>query len=230
MCAMNYYKIIKPTHTKNPNYGISHNIQIPFRIGIIGRTGGGKTNELLNLIRMFSNPKGTFKDLIIYCRNKSEPLYDYVLEKIPDAKFIEVSDESNILPIDSLEEQTLVVFDDLLPLMTDKAVVKKVADYFIRGRKQGGVNGVSMVFLSQNFFGIPKIVRQQLNYVILKKINSNRDLSTILSEFPLGDIDIKQLKNIYASTSKGIESSLMIDLNKGELYKNYKLININNNT
>ena len=227
MSSTNYYKIIKPGHVRNPNYGISHEISVPFRMGIIGRTGGGKTNEALNIIHMMSNPKSTFKEIIVYCRNKDEPLYNYLESKLePDQiRFVEVQTAADIDPIDSVEQQSLVIFDDLLPLMTNKDVVKKITDYMIRSRKQGGINGVSVMFISQTFYGIPKIIRQQLSYVILKKINSNKDLSLILNEFPIGDLDIKKLKGIYASCNKGIESNLMIDLNKGALFKNYKLIN-----
>lgn len=214
----NYYKLCKPPKVHNPNYGISHNIQIPAYIAVVGRSGGGKTNELLSLLHRFSSPKGTFKGLLIYLRSRHEPLYDYVQEKIPETQFIEVSNETDILPVDDIDEQTLVVFDDLI--LADKKTQAAIGEYFIRGRKRG----LTCIYLSQNFFQIPKIIRQQLGYVILKQINSSKDLALILREFPI-DMDINDLKRIYASCSKGIESSLLIDLNKGDIYKNFKLIN-----
>ena len=214
---MNYYKLCKPPKTHNPNYGISHPFCLNMRLGIVGSSGSGKTNILLDILHRFSTPKGTFKGLLIYLRSRHEPLYDYVAEKIPETQFVEVTSESDIIPVDDVEEQTLVVFDDLI--LADKKVQNAIGEYFIRGRKKG----LSVVYISQNYFGIPKIIRQQFSYLILKKINSGKDLNLILNEFPLA-IDIKDLKNIYATCNKGIESSLMIDLNKGELYKNFKLI------
>lgn len=216
--TQNYYKLCKPPKVHNPNYGISHPIQVPFRLGIVGSSGSGKTNILLDLLHRFSSPKGTFKNLLIYLRSRHEPLYDYLAEKVPETKFVEVASESDILPVDDLDDKTLVVFDDLI--LADRKVQAAIGEYFIRGRKKG----LSCIYISQNYFGIPKVIRQQLSYIILKKINSSKDLSLILSEFPI-DMDIKELKKIYNTCNKGIESSLMIDLNKGDLYKNFKLIN-----
>lgn len=215
--TQNYYRLCKPPKLHNPNYGISHDIQLPARIGIVGSSGSGKTNILLDLLHRFSTPKGTFKGLLIYLRSRHEPLYQYLAEKVPETKFVEVSSESDIMSVDDVDEQTLVVFDDLI--LADKKTQAAIGEYFIRGRKKG----LTCVYISQNYFGIPKIIRQQLSYIILKKINSSKDLNLILNEFPL-DMDIKELKSIYATCNKGIESSLMIDLNKGDLYKNFKLI------
>lgn len=213
----NYYRLCKPPKVHNPNYGISHNINAPFRIAICGSSGSGKTNLLLDLLHRFSTPKGTFLGLKIYLRSRHEPLYDYLAQKVPETEFIEVSNENDIKPVDELDDKTLVVFDDLI--LSDPKTMKKIGEYFIRGRKKGA----SLIFISQNYFGIPKIIRQQLSYLILKKINSSKDLSLILNEFPLG-MDIKELKSIYSTCNKGIESSLMIDLMNGDLYKNFKLI------
>lgn len=216
--SQNYYRLAKPPKTHNPNYGISHPFQIPLRLAIVGSSGSGKTNILLDLLHRFSTPKGTFKDLLIYLRSRHEPLYDYLAEKVPETVFIEVTSESDIKSVDDIDEQTLVVFDDLI--LADKKVQNAIGEYFIRGRKKG----LSVIYISQNYFNIPKIIRQQLSYLILKKINSSKDLNLILNEFPI-DMDIKELKRIYNTCNKGIESSLMIDLNKGDLYKNFKLIN-----
>ena len=57
-------------------------------------------------------------------------------------------------------------------------------ELFIRGRKIG--KGLSLIYLSQSFFKIPKIIRQQFNYLFLLKLSSGRDLNLILSDFSLG--------------------------------------------
>jgi DNA helicase HerA-like ATPase len=216
----NFYKLIKPVKIRNPNYE-KHKIRIlPARILILGQTGAGKTNEFLKLLSMFSEGKGTFLNLTIYCRNRHEPLYDFLSEKIPETEFIEVTNADDIKPLEEVEDKTLVVFDDLITLMSDKKIAAVVNEYMIRSRKVG----VTIIFLSQNYYNIPKLTRQQFTYIIFKRINSNRDLAFILKEFPL-DVSLEDLKKAYTDTSKGIENSLMIDLHDSKVYKNYELMN-----
>lgn len=217
----NYYKIIKPGKVHNPNYGKTHKIQVPFRIGVIGSSGSGKTNLVLDLIHRFSSPKGTFKSIIVHLRSSDEPLYNYISDKLKDSiEIIEVKDASDIKDLDLLDDATLVIFDDLI--LADKKVQDKIGEYFIRGRKKG----VSCIYISQNFYSIPKVIRGQFGYIFLKKIGSSRDLNMILREFPL-DVNIDELKKLYLSASIGLENSFYIDINKNEFYKNFELIDRN---
>lgn len=208
----NYYKLIKAPKTHNPNFR-EHGINVPFRMIICGASGSGKTNWLLDLIHRMSS---TFTNIIICLRSKDEPLYNYLESKIPEGlTFYEVQSSNDIPDLDMLEKQTLIVFDDLVS--AGKEVQVKIAEYYIRARKKQ----VSCVYLSQSYFAIPKIIRQQANYIVLKKINSSKDLSLILKEFPL-DIKLDELKKIYIEASKGIEQFLLIDINKNEFKKNWK--------
>lgn len=208
----NYYKLIKTPKVHNPNYK-EHGLVIPFRMLICGSSGSGKTNMLLDLIHRTS---GTFKNIIICCRSKEEPLYQYLENKIPDGlTFIEVSEPEDYPELDNIEPQTLMVFDDLI-LEKDQS---RIGEFFIRGRKKM----ISCIYISQSYFKTPKIIRQQCNYIVLKKINSNRDLSLILADFPL-DVSLDELKSIYMSCSKGIEQFLMIDTGNNNFRKNYNII------
>lgn len=209
--SSNYYKLLKTPKIHNPNYKL-HGINVPFRIIICGSSGSGKSNWALGLIHRMS---GTFMNIIICCRSKDEPLYNYLDSKIKEGlTFYEVQSGSDIPDLDSLEPQTLIIFDDLIS--AGKDVQSKIAEYYIRARKKQ----VSCVYISQSYFAIPKIIRQQANYIVLKKINSSKDLSLILKEFPL-DIKIDELKRIYIEASKGIEQFLLIDINKNEFRKNW---------
>jgi hypothetical protein len=180
---------------------------------ICGSSGSGKTNMLLDLIHRLS---GTFKDIIICCRSKEEPLYDYLESKIPcGLAFKECQCIEDYPLLDDIDDSTLVVFDDLV-LEKDQT---RIGEFFIRGRKKG----ISCIYISQSYFMTPKIIRSQCNYIVLKKINSNRDLSLILADFPL-DITLEELKKIYQKCSKGIEQFLLIDVNRNEFRCNYNKI------
>ena len=53
----------------------------PYRILIIGGSGSGKTNALLNLI----NEQNDIDKIYLYARDLSEPKYDYLIKKREDA-------------------------------------------------------------------------------------------------------------------------------------------------
>ena len=52
----------EPSH--NPNYDV-HGIKLPFRMLVIGSSGSGKTNVIVNLIQQMEN---TFHNIFIYTR------------------------------------------------------------------------------------------------------------------------------------------------------------------
>lgn len=168
---------------------------------------------------MFSEGKGTFQNLTIYLRSTEEPLYQFLSEKIPETEFIEVKTAEDIKPLDCVEDKSLIVFDDLITLMNDKKIAAIIGEYMIRSRKLGA----TLVFISQDYYRIPKLIRMQFTYVILKRINNMKDLNLILNEFPL-DMSVEKLRKLYTDTMHGIENSLMLDLHDSKVYKNYELI------
>ena len=64
--VINFYELddVKAFDVKkhNPNFETQH-ISVPFRIGIIGASGSGKSNTVLNIIAQFSE---TFNRIIIF--------------------------------------------------------------------------------------------------------------------------------------------------------------------
>ena len=53
----------------------------PYRIIIIGCSGSGKTNALINLI----NEQNDIDKIYLYARDLSEPKYEYLIKKREDA-------------------------------------------------------------------------------------------------------------------------------------------------
>ena len=53
----------------------------PYRILIIGGSGSGKTNALINLI----NEQNDIDKIYLYARDLSEPKYEYLIKKCEDA-------------------------------------------------------------------------------------------------------------------------------------------------
>lgn len=187
---------------ENPNFNL-HKLKIPMRMCIVAPSGSGKTNFLCNLISVFSSGKGTFQSITIITRNKDEPLYRWITSKC-DSIIIKEGVE-NTPPLDKFDKDFnhLVCFDDLV-LAKD---LSKVENYYIRARKLG----VSCIFLSQSFFKIPKIIRNNCSYMVLLKLSGNREVNIILSEFGLG-VTKDQLLEIYKYATKEKMSPLIIDM------------------
>jgi energy-coupling factor transporter ATP-binding protein EcfA2 len=193
-------KFIKKVH--NPNYEL-HHIEIPFRMLIIGSSGSGKTMSLLNILRIFTN---TFQNIHIITKNSSEPLYQYLEEKMRNKSF-KLTEGMNSLPLlDDFDknENSLIVLDDMV-LDKDQS---KICEFFIRARKLN----ISLIYISQSYFLVPKVIRQNLTYLIIKQVSSQRNLKLIANEYSLG-LDNKQLKKLYEFCTDEIPNFLLIDIN-----------------
>lgn len=203
----NFYNFTKKEEEHNPRYK-DHLIKIPFRMGIIGSSGSGKTLLLCELISRMNN---TFEEIIICLRSKDEPLYRYLEDK---GKGLIVFHEGTIPPIDEFKEerkQRLIVFDDLI---LDKALQSVIGEYMIRSRKYN----ISCCYLSQSFYQIPKIIRQQLNYLVLKKLGSDKDIKFIIRDYALG-LDISDLMKLYKMCTTDKLHFLMMDLQGPEEHR-----------
>lgn len=184
-----------------------HHISVPFRGAVIGASGSGKTNFLLNLLTIMQD---TYNHVYIYTQAE-EPLYDYLQSRIPEEL---LTVRYGIQALQDFDEsryygQSLVVLDDMCNEPTKNQ--RCISELYIRGRKIKG--GVSLLYLSQSYYKIPKIIRLQCNYIFILKVPSKRDLKLILSEYSL-NANIDQLQEMYKQcclTGK-IESFLTIDM------------------
>ena len=192
----------------NPFFDV-HNISLPFRTIVIGASGSGKSNFLLNLI---SVTPGTWEHIYIYTK-ENETLYDY-LQSVIDESLLTIKygnlDEFRVFDDEIYKSRlnTLVIFDDMVNESKKEQVC--INELYIRGRKMG----VSMCYLTQSYFSVPKMIRSQCNYFFILKVSGLRDLRLILSEFALS-ADIKQLYQMYryCCENGGMENFMLIDLN-----------------
>jgi len=161
----------------NPNFNL-HGIKLPARICVSAPSGSGKSNMVVNFISLCSQGKGTFSKIHIVTKDADEALYNFLKLKNPA---IQITEGLHTLPplnkFDK-DEQSLVVIDDLC-LAKDQS---SVLDYFIRCRK----SGVTVMYLSQSYFKIPLIVRQNSNYLVVLGIGNKRSISMMLNEVAIG--------------------------------------------
>ena len=150
-----------------------HNFNCPYipdhlyRILIIGGSGTGKTNALLNLMnnqqdidKIYLYVKDPYEDKCQYLINKRDSVG---LKHFNDPKaFIEYSNDMHKVykNIDNYnlnkEKRILIVFDDMnADMINSKKLNSIVTDLFIRGRKLN----ISLIFITQSYFKVPKDVR-----------------------------------------------------------------------
>ena len=157
---VDYFNENKTKHNENWSY-ISDKAS---RILIIGDSGSGKTNLLLNLIE--NQPK--IDKIYMYAKDPFEAKYQYLINKregvdidhFNDPKaFIEYSNDmrdvyKNINYYNPYKEnKILIVFDDMIADMIHNKKLKLiVTESFIRGRKLN----ISLIFITQSYFKVPK--------------------------------------------------------------------------
>jgi hypothetical protein len=190
----------------NPHFENTH-IDLNSRVLIVGASGTGKTNALVQYIALSPN---TYSKVIIVLK-EMEPLYDFLQEGLK--KNITILTDLGKLPtLQKLrenmekEEEILLVIDDWVNDIHKYPVVN---DIFIRGRKCG----ITTFFLAQSYYRVPKIIRQQMSFLILLKMSSAKDIQLILSDFALKDKD--RLREIYEDATRQNLNFLKINCSGG---------------
>jgi len=181
---------------------------------ICGQTGSGKSNALVDYI---SRSSGSFYDIIIYTgSSKDEPLYRFLQSKMEGIQFIDKVEElprvENFKDSQLKDKRKLIVFDDTI--CEDKKTLKAIEKWYICARKLH----FTCVFLSQNFHSTPLVIRRNVHYIILFKMNDTRDVKNVLSKF-CTDIDFDTLKNMLNFCTKEPMNFLTIACNDPESTK-----------
>ena len=204
----------KRKHNPNWPYIPDH----PYRILIIGGSGSGKTNALLNLIedqpdidKIYLYDKEPYEDKNHFLINKSE---DVGLKHFNDPKaFIEYFNDMHDVykNIDHYnldkENKILIVFDYMIAdMINNKKLNSIVTELFIRGRKLN----ISLVFITQSYFKVPKDVRLNTTHFFIMKIPNKRELQQIAINHS-SDINTKDFINIYKKCTDKPYSFLVND-------------------
>lgn len=222
----NYYEVMPKSFIPqyhNPHYE-QHQMKIPSRMLIIGSSGSGKTQLALEIIRQM---KDTFGLLVLCVKNPDEPIYNFLRSKLKpeDVQVYEGGNVPDVKDFKDVDTQILIIFDDLVN--EPKKVQEKITNFYIYGRKAGKNNkGITCMYLSQSYFGIPKVIRLQANYVFLKKISSLRDLHMMMRDHNL-NLTKQQLTQLYQHCTDSIQNFMMIDLEalpENRFRKNFDIV------
>ena len=147
-----HYKIINLDSNSNEN-NKQHNEKWsyipdhPYRTMMVGGSGLGKTNALLNLI----NEQYDIDKIYLYAKDLSKPKYEYLIKKPKNAGIRHLNDPNAFIKcfntMDDVYENIndynpsrkkimLIVFDDMIPdVMSNKKFRIIIKELFIRCRK-----------------------------------------------------------------------------------------------
>ena len=181
----------------------------PYRILVIGGSGSGKTNELLNLI----NNQPDVDKIYLYAKDPYEKKYQYLINKrekvginhFDDPKaLMEYSNDTqdvykNIEDYNPIKKRkVLIIFDDMIAdMINNNKLNPVVTELFIRGRKLN----ISIVFITQSYFKVPKDVQLNSTHFFIMTIPNKRELQQIALNHS-SDIDFKDFMNIYKKSTK----------------------------
>ena len=105
------------------------------------------------------------------------------------------------------KRKVLIIFDDMIAdMINNKNLNPIVTDLFIRGRKLN----ISMVFITQSYFKVPKDVRLNSTHFFIMKISCKRELQQIALNHS-SDIDFKDFIKICKKYTKELYSFLVND-------------------
>ena len=91
----------------------------------------------------------------------------------------------------------LIVFDEMIAdMINNKKLNPVVTELFIRGRKLN----ISIVFITQSYFKVPKDVRLNSTHFFIMKIPNKRELQQIALNHS-SDIDFKDFIKIYKKST-----------------------------
>ena len=160
--------------------------------------------------------------ICLYAKDPYEKKYQYLINKrekvglnhFNDPKtFMEYSNNmqdvyKNIEDYNPIRKRkVLIIFDDMIAdRISNNKLNPIVTELFVRGRKLN----ISIVFITQSYFKVPKDVRLSSTHFFIMKIPNKIELQQIALNHS-SDIDFKDFMNIYKNTTKEPYSFLVND-------------------
>lgn len=214
MSLTNFYNIIGTGHkNKRDKTFKNHLIEPNSMILCIGGTGSGKTNSLINFLKLKNE---AFYEIIIFTAStEDEPLYNFLRQKMPDIKFYtDIEELPELLEYDNENKklEKLIVFDDFINLKKNE--MKKINEYLTSGRKLG----FTCFLMAQSYTAVPKIITRNVQYFIVFKLNDNTSINNIFRNHNVEGINKEEFKELYRYATDEKLHFFMIDLKNKEFF------------
>ena len=179
----------------------------PYRVLIVGGSESGKTNALLQLTKE-QNSDNHIDKIYLYAKDLNKPKYQLLIKKREDGGIKHLNDPKTFIEDSQYGDDVynnindynqnrkrniLIVFDDMITdIVTNKTFRAIIKELFIRCRKLN----ISLVFITQSYFYVPKEVRLNYTHYLIMKIHNEKELQQIAINHS-ADIDYKDFMKIY---------------------------------
>ena len=212
-----------PKQYRSKGHGFNNETDLPklFRGIILGASGSGKTNLLLDFIKRSPH---VYTHLHLIARQPEQALYKFLGDKLGEQ--MTMYGEDDVPSVDSIPKAglQLVVFDDFSN--DQKWCARHVVPFFIRGRHKQ----LTVLFLAHAFHtGVPKMVRLNSEILMILKSPSKADMKSVLRDMPIGDLNVDELWHFYQQSSSNKGQFLMVNTLDQSIRYNWKKVLFNAN-
>jgi Cdc6-like AAA superfamily ATPase len=191
----------------------------PFRLYIVGASGSGKSNLLLNLMSRTEFYKGYFDEVFVISPTANELDDSYAILDLPPERFFQPNVEV-LSVIESIQKKNiekkgignapkiLIILDDVISYRKFTSS-KQLLKLFVMGRHYG----ISLCLLSQAYHRILKSIRLNMSCMIYFK-GSLKESQTIFEDYCPPGYSKKECMEMIHSATRVKWSFLCIDLHK----------------
>ena len=150
--------------------------------------------------------KDDIDKIYLYAKDLSEPKHEFLIKKCEDARIKHLNDQkaftecSNTMD-DVYEDfndynhtrkiKILIAFDNMIANMSNKKIQDIVKELFIRCSKLN----ISLLFITQSYFSVPKDVRLNSTHYLILKINKRELQNNAINHS--ANIDYNDFVKIY---------------------------------
>lgn len=189
------------------------NIPKPFIMTVSGKPNTGKSNTVKNIIVAIqgSEHKKEHFDEIYVCHGAAEETSEWdILD--PTEIFSEIPSYTDF----DAKKKKLIVFDDIDFSKISKDDLKKISQLVRFGASHFNIN---QIYVNQNYFKIPSVIRQNSNCFVVYRPDSRDELTTIGRRLNLDKHSIRQVFDIHCQHFRDF---LFVDLTCSAPHKYYK--------
>lgn len=191
----------------------------PFRMYVVGQSGSGKSNFMLNLLTNDDMYKDYFDNIIVISATAMNLDKSYQVLGLPEANFFPC-DENVLERIMEVQEKwvkehgkngapkTLLIVDDFISY-------KKFCNspIFLKFGVMSRHWMISMMVLSQAYHRVPKSLRMQMSAIVYFK-GTNKEMEVLAEDVGAPNMTIREFKRLIAFATDGKYDFLFVDINR----------------